>query len=129
MTDIFNTTIVCDACDKKTQKSVIEREGSSIRTWSCPGCNRKWYHPSDMQEYDNFKKIKNKIYQVKLRMVGNSYTISIPREIIDFESEMQREINDIIKLCLEEPRKLSIFFEKKKERFIKEMHERFMEEK
>lgn len=125
MTDIFNTTLVCDVCNQKTQKSIIEREGFSIRTWICQECNRKWHHPSDMQEYDNFKKIKNKIFQVKLRMVGNSYTISIPREIIDFESEIQREINDIIRLCLEEPRKLSIYFEKKKEKFIKEINERF----
>ena len=125
MSDIFNTTLVCDACNQKTIKSIAEKEGFSIRTWTCSECNRKWYHPSDMQEYDNFKKIKNKMFSVKLRMVGNSYTISIPREIIEFEEEMQREINDIIQLCLEEPRKLSIFFENKKQRFIKEIQDKF----
>ena len=46
-------------------------------------------------------------------MVGNSYTISIPREIIDFENEMRQEMMDmekIISLFLEEPEKLSIYF-------------------
>lgn len=126
MTDIFNTTLVCDACNERTSKSITEKEGFSIRTWSCPSCNRKWHHPSDLDEYNNFKRIKNKTFQVKLRMVGNSYTISIPREIIEFEEEIQREINDIIRLSLEEPSKLSIFFENKKKRFIKEIEDQFI---
>jgi hypothetical protein len=51
-------------------------------------------------------------------MVGNSYTISIPREIIDFEEELQ-EINKILYLSLEEPEKLSIFFRKELRKFMK----------
>src|SRR3989338_6938176 len=111
--DLFNTTIVCDRCNVKTRKSETDRHGFSIRIWQCPKCNNLWEHPSDVQEYENFEKIKNKTFQVKLRLVGNSYAVSIPREIIEFEEELRREINEIINMSLESPDKLSIFFSKK----------------
>ena len=58
-------------------------------------------------------RIKEKEFRVKLRMVGNSYTISIPKEIINFQEEMQEEMEESIRMCLEEPEKLSIFFSKR----------------
>jgi len=65
-----------------------------------------------------------KNFQVKLRIVGNSYTASSPREIIEFENEMQTEFNkmrkrmsQIIHMSLEEPEKLSLFFTNKIRKF------------
>lgn len=114
MADIFENTIVCDQCNKKTEKGHLIKEGFRLRAWRCKECNKEWLHPLDLQDYKNFSKIRNKNFSVKLRLVGNSYTVSIPREIIEFEEEMQKEINQIIKMTLEEPEKLSLFFSGKR---------------
>ena len=120
MVDIYENTILCNKCNKKTKRSFIVKDGFKIRTWQCPVCKKQWPHPLDLQAYQNFSKIKNKSFQVKLRMVGNSYTVSIPREIIEFENDTQKEFNkmrkrmdQIIHMSLEEPEKLSLFFTNK----------------
>ena len=113
MADLFNTTILCEDCNKKTNKNELYRDGFRLRYWECDNCNKKWFHPLDEEEYKNFQLLKQKEFQVKLRMVGNSYTVSIPREIIDFEEDFHRELNKLINLSLEEPGKISIFLRKR----------------
>ena len=113
MKDVFDATIVCDNCDKKTEKSQLIRDGFKIRIAECPNCKKKWYHPGDLQNYEGFQELKNKTYEVKLRLVGNSYAVSIPREIIDFEEEFNREFEKLIRMTLEEPGKLSLFFNRR----------------
>ena len=113
MADIFETTVICDECNTKTEKRELHRGGFSIRVWRCVPCNKQWEHPGDIEEYKKFRTLKNKQFQVKLRYVGNSYAISIPREIIDFQEHSMREINQILNLALESPEKLSIYFSKK----------------
>lgn len=117
MNDIYETKIVCPDCDRDTKKDFVVKEGFKIRTWKCPECGKVWPHPSDMKEYEDFNKLKQREFNVKLRMVGNSYAVSIPREIIQFEEEfmrvtqeMEREFERMVRLCLEEPGKLSLFF-------------------
>ena len=113
MTDLFDTTVMCDQCNEKTLKKTTEKDGFQLRSWECPSCNKVWPHPSDQQEYENFKRLKEKQFKVKLRLVGNSYAVSIPREIIEFEDEIRREMakmDRMISMCLEEPDKLSLFF-------------------
>ena len=113
MADIFNTSILCDECNRKTIKGESYRDGVRLRYWECNNCNKRWYHPGDEQNLENFKKLRQKEFQVKLRMVGNSYTISIPKEIIDFEEEFDKKLNELINLNMEEPGKISIFFHKR----------------
>jgi len=113
MEDIFNHAILCNKCNLETIQDSIEKEGFELRIKKCPKCSYTIYHPLDLEEYKNFKKIRIKQFQVKLRLVGNSYTVSIPREIIDFQEEMHREMNKLISMTLEEPEKLSLFFSRR----------------
>ena len=113
MEDIYNTTLLCEECNAKTRKVLLDKEGCKLRGWECPSCNKVWEHPKDAQEVEQFKRIQQKEFEVKLRMVGNSYTISIPKEIILFEQEMEKQLNHLLKLNLEEPEKLSIYFHRK----------------
>ncbi|MEK6841052.1 MAG: hypothetical protein AABX45_00460 [Nanoarchaeota archaeon] len=124
MADIFETTVMCEDCNKKTTKHEIFRNGFKIRTWECPSCGKVWHHPADKQAYDDFQKLKEKEFQVKLRMVGNSYAISIPHEIIEFEEEFNRELNELISVSLEEPGKLSLFLHKRITKIFKENNKR-----
>ena len=81
--DIFNNTILCNKCGKKMQKAQVVKNGFLIRLMVCPteGCNEKIVHPVDEQEYNKFINLKNKEFKVKMRLVGNSYAVSIPKEI------------------------------------------------
>lgn len=117
MEDIFNNPILCKNCNVQTRDETIYKNGFNIRAKRCSQCNKLIYHPLDIQEYKNFDKLKSKQFQVKLRFVGNSYTVSIPKEIIDFQEEFDREMNKLINMCLEEPTKLSLFFSRKIRRF------------
>ncbi|MEK6907463.1 MAG: hypothetical protein AABW45_02950 [Nanoarchaeota archaeon] len=119
MADLFETTVVCDKCNKKTNKQQLVKNGFRIRAWECPNCGKIWEHPADKQAQDDFQKLKEKEFQVKLRMVGNSYTVSIPREIIEFEEEFNRELNELISLSMEEPGKISLFLHKKMTRMFR----------
>ena len=117
MTDIFDETIMCNKCGKKMDKVTVMRNGFSLRALECKKCGKYIYHPSDIEEYKKFQELKQRPFNVKLRMVGNSYTVSIPREIIQLEQDMHKEMakemermNKIVRLMLEEPGKLSLFF-------------------
>lgn len=116
MEDLYYNTILCTNCNKKTVKTAVIKDGFKIRTLKCPNCNKEWYHPLDLQRYKNFQELKNKEFSVKLRMVGNSFCVSIPKEIIEFEERfalLEKEIDNLIRMSLEEPGKLSLFFSKK----------------
>lgn len=89
---------------------LISKNGFNIRTLKCPKCGEMLVHPVDKQEYEGFMKLKNKEFAVKMRMVGNSYAISIPREIVDFIKEQEKMINDMVRLSFQDMNKLSLMF-------------------
>lgn len=107
MRDIYETTMLCDKCQKETQKSTVERDGFSLRTWHCFSCGEKWYHPSDLEEYQRFMKLKERDFHVKLRSVGNSWIVSIPKEIIRFQ---EITATKVVNLQMDEPGKVILRF-------------------
>ena len=112
MDDIFENTILCKDCNTKMQKFKLIKNGFVFRTIKCPKCENKVIHPSDKQEYQHYLNLKNKQFSVKLRMVGNSYTVSIPKEIINFINEQNEIIDDMVRLSFERMGKLSLIFDK-----------------
>ena len=118
MTDIFDNTILCGKCGKKMQKMQVLKNGFSFRIIVCPNekCKEKIVHPSDEQEYSKFINLKNKEFRVKMRLVGNSYAVSIPKEIISFMNEQKKAMNEMVRLCFEDFGRVSLNFEKLKGR-------------
>lgn len=110
MQDIFENTILCKHCNKKMQPEQISRKGFILRTLKCEPCKNLIVHPEDLKEYESFQNIKKKQFNVKLRYVGNSYAVSIPREIIDFMNEQEKQMDNIVNMCMEDMRKLSLRF-------------------
>jgi len=108
--DIFDSKILCKKCDKPMTKAKIVRNGFIFRAMVCPKCSEKIIHPVDEQEYNKFINLRNKEFQVKMRVVGNSYTVSIPKEIISFMNEQKKVMNDMVRLCFEEMGRLSLNF-------------------
>ena len=54
--------------------------------------------------------IEVKNFRVKMRIVGNSYAVSIPREIVNFIKEQEKIMNDMVRLCFDDSKRLSLFF-------------------
>lgn len=112
MSDIFENTILCKTCSIKMQRIQFIKNGFSFRAVQCPRCGDRIIHPQDELEYQHYLNLRNKRFNVKLRMVGNSYTVSIPREIVNFINEQDRIMDEIVSLSFERMGKLSLIFDK-----------------
>ena len=78
------------------QKAKILKNGFEFRAMVCPKCNEKIIHPSDEAEFNKFNNLKNKEFHVKMRLVGNSYAVSIPKEIVSFMREQEKIMDDMV---------------------------------
>ncbi|MBI2044287.1 hypothetical protein HYT24_02905 [Candidatus Pacearchaeota archaeon] len=110
MRDIFDNKILCSKCSMEMNKANISKNGFIIRAVICPNCNEKVLHPVDEENYNKYINLKNKEFNVKMRLVGNSYAVSIPKEIVSFINTQQKIMDEMVRLCFEEMGKLSINF-------------------
>lgn len=121
MTDVFDTKILCKKCNVEMQHGIIKKEGAELRAVVCPKCQDKIIHPADLNCLNHFNNLKDKTFTVKMRMVGNSHAISIPKEIVDFINEQRSMMNDnhrnlhhqmdeMVRLALDDFRRLSLSF-------------------
>ncbi len=128
MVDIFDAKILCKNCDKEMEKTIVERNGLELRAVQCMNCGEKIIHPADLNGLEHFNDLRRKTFNVKLRMVGNSHTISIPKEILSFMEDqhkiMKRQMDDMVRLCFEDFGTLRLSFgdefENDREEYIKE---------
>ncbi|MBU3907391.1 MAG: hypothetical protein KKA64_04035 [Nanoarchaeota archaeon] len=110
MTDIFDSTILCSKCNSKMKKQDIIKNSFLLRTVVCGKCSERLIHPVDEQEYHKFINLKNKEFRVKMRLVGNSYAISIPKEIVLFMQDQEKIMDDMVRLCFEQMGRVSLNF-------------------
>lgn len=105
--DIYDNTILCGKCEEKLEKAFAVRNGFKLRAWYCPNCKQQTIHPQDEELHKQFLELQKREFEVKLRQVGNSWAVSIPKEIIRFQAVKTKKI---IRMSMDEPGKLSIFF-------------------
>jgi len=110
MTDIFDHQILCKKCNTKMEPIKIQKGGFVLRAVKCDNCNLRIIHPKDEQEYNDFVKLRNKTYRVKMRVVGNSYAVSIPKEIVNFIKEQEKIMDNMVRLCFDDCKRLSLMF-------------------
>ena len=110
MGDIFENQILCKKCGVKMKPIKIERNGFTLRAVRCDSCGARILHPKDESEFENFQKLKSKTFKVKMRIIGNSYAVSIPKEIVDFIKEQEKIMDDMVSLCFDDAKKLSLMF-------------------
>lgn len=118
MEDIFDNIILCSKCDEKMRPKLLRKNGFNLRTVKCDQCGKSIIHPEDKKEYEEFVRLKQKEYNVKMRMVGNSYAVSIPREIVDFMQEQESMMNNMVKLCFEEAGRIRLDFDSNNPRVV-----------
>jgi DNA-directed RNA polymerase subunit RPC12/RpoP len=109
-TDLFDNKIICKDCKEEMQKIELIKNGFKLRAVECARCGQRIIHPADVEEFKRFSELKKRDFNVKLRMVGNSYAVSIPREIVDFMHEQEKMMDDMVRLCFEEAGRLSLMF-------------------
>lgn len=110
--DIFDHKILCKKCGKILKKTEVSRSGFILRAMTCPLKHETIIHPVDKEEYDRFMNLKNKEFKVKMRLVGNSYAVSIPREIVNFMHEQEKIMDDMVRLCFEDFGRVTLNFNK-----------------
>jgi len=110
MADIFDNKILCNKCNKQMQKVKIVKNGFLFRAIICPVCKSKTIHPLDEEKYKKYIQLKDKEFKVKMRLVGDSYAVSIPKEIVSFMNQQEKIINEMVNLCFEDMGKLSLNF-------------------
>lgn len=89
---------------------LVNKEGFELRAVKCGNCGDNIIHPQDLNNLERFNSIKGKTYNVKLRVVGNSHAISIPKEIVSFIHQHERMVDDMVRLCFEDMHKISLRF-------------------
>jgi hypothetical protein len=93
---------------------IVNKNGLELRAIQCAKCGDQIIHPADLNGMEHFNDLKDKKFNVKLRMVGNSHAISIPKEIIDFMSDRQREMHksmdDMVRLWFDDFNTLKLGF-------------------
>jgi len=92
------------------QKAQLIKNGFALRAVVCPNCGSKIIHPNDEAEFVKFNDLKSKEFHVKMRLVGNSYAVSIPKEIVSFIKDQEKIMDDMVKLCFENFGRLSLNF-------------------
>lgn len=126
MSDIFDNPILCKKCKAVMKPCKVEKNGFVMRAVGCKKCKEIVIHPVDKQEYSDFIRLRKKDFSVKMRMVGNSYAVSIPREIVDFLKEQEKVMDDMVRLCFEDAKRISLMFgaeqQKQKEKELRERH-------
>jgi transcription elongation factor Elf1 len=114
MKDIFDAKISCKKCDEEMKPILLVKQGFKVRAVRCDKCGEKIVHPADLHHLQHYNDLKRKTYNVKLRVVGNSHAVSIPKEIVDFINDthrgMSKQMDDMVKLCFEDFGKLSLRF-------------------
>jgi len=104
-----NIDVLCKKCKVPMERGISSKEGFKLRVFQCPNCKARYFHPSDFEKFEEFQKIKGKQFNMKLRMVGNSFTISIPKEIVRFTHVKE---DSIIALSMENPDNVRIILRK-----------------
>ena len=121
MTDIFDTKITCKKCNLEMKPRILEKNGLQLRAVECSKCKDKIIHPADLNCLNKFNDLKGKTFNVKLRVVGNSHAVSIPKEIVDLINEQHRmmneqhkrissEMDEMVKMAFEDFGKLRLTF-------------------
>jgi len=114
MKDIFEAKIMCEKCDVKMNPLEVCKSGIKLRAVQCSKCGERIVHPEDLGKLKKYNDLRGKTYNVKLRVVGNSHAISIPKEIVDFINDTNRRVSrhmdDMVKLAFEDFGKISLNF-------------------
>ncbi|PIN82002.1 hypothetical protein COV11_00200 [Candidatus Woesearchaeota archaeon CG10_big_fil_rev_8_21_14_0_10_30_7] len=92
MRDIWEEHLHCSTCNKKAEQIILSKDNFKLRSWKCKQCRKTWNHPLDQVKLSEWQNIKDQEFIVKIREVGNSAVISLPKEILNFKNALNKDV-------------------------------------
>ena len=74
--------IPCE-CGNMASKSTVKYKDYEVRGWVCKKCKREYLHPEDSLKISKLEALKKNHIRVKIRTVGQSLVITLPKEIAE----------------------------------------------
>ena len=96
--------IPCE-CGDMAGKSAIKYKSYEVRGWICKKCGKEYIHPEDSLKISKLEALKKNGIRVKVRTVGQSLVITLPKELVDIYG---LEKGEIVELTPENMRKIEI---------------------
>ncbi|MBI5159327.1 AbrB/MazE/SpoVT family DNA-binding domain-containing protein [Candidatus Micrarchaeota archaeon] len=72
----------CVRCTRFATPAKLRIDGAEIRGWKCK-CGEEYLHPADAEWLLLMKKSEREKLTAKVTKIGNSYSVRIPKEIVD----------------------------------------------
>ena len=75
-------SLKCYRCGQWARPAKLRIDGHEIRGWKCD-CGEEYLHPDDAERLLLMNKAKREKMQTKVSKIGNSYSVRIPKAIVD----------------------------------------------
>ena len=96
--------IPCE-CGSMASKSAVKYKDYEVRGWICKKCKKEYMHPEDSIKISRLEELKKSGIKVKIRTVGQSLVITLPKELANLYGLEQGET---VELSPENFRKIEI---------------------
>ena len=74
--------IPCE-CGRMASRSTVKYKEYEVRGWVCKKCKKEYIHPEDSLKISKLEALKKSGMKVKIRTVGQSLVITLPKEIAE----------------------------------------------
>lgn len=96
--------IPCE-CGGMAGKGTVKYQDYEVRGWICKKCKKEYIHPEDSLKISKLEELKKNGIKVKIRTVGQSLVITLPKELAELYGFEQGET---VELSPENFRKIEI---------------------
>ncbi len=71
-------------CGNAAVETHVNIDGFKIKAWKCESCHEEYLDSAEAQFLLLMKKMQKKPHTAKVGVLGDSYIIRIPKEIVDY---------------------------------------------
>lgn len=96
--------IPCE-CGGMASRGAVKYKNYGIRGWVCKKCKKEYIHPEDSLKISKLEALKKSRVRVKIRTVGQSLVITLPKEIAELY-DLQK--GETVELSPESMKKIEI---------------------
>lgn len=87
--------IPCE-CGNMASRSTIKYNDYEIRGWICKKCMKEYIHPEDSLKISKIEALKKSGIKVKIRTVGQSLVITLPKELAEVYNLEKGEMVELV---------------------------------
>ena len=99
--------IPCE-CGGMASRSTVKYKDYKLRGWVCKKCKKEYIHPEDSLKISKLVALKKSRVKVKIRTVGQSLVITLPKKIAELY-DLQK--GESVELSPETLKKIEIEFD------------------